>query len=37
MIIVVGFTGAVFFCISGLILGAKKKENGGQNLEKQEK
>jgi len=25
------------FCIAGLILGAKKKENSEQNLEKQEK
>jgi len=37
MIILVGFTGAVFFCIAGLILGAKKKENYEKNLEKQEK
>jgi len=37
-LIIIGFTGAVIFCVAGLILAAKKKNIGDiQSSEKQEK
>jgi hypothetical protein len=37
-LIIIGFTGAVIFCVAGLILAAKKKNIGDiQPPEKQEK